>query len=54
MLVDWDEVLGLLDMFNELVSSLMVADMDRWGQGTRVRVGEMGSSMAKGVMCWRR
>ena len=52
MLVDWDEVLGLLDMSNELVSSLMVADMDRWGQRTELGVGEMGSSMARSVLCW--
>ena len=46
MLVDWDEVLGLLDMSIELVSSLMVADLDRLGQRTGLRVVKMGLRMA--------
>jgi hypothetical protein len=42
MLVDWEDVLGLLDMSNELKSSLMVADLDRLGQRTEMRVVRMG------------
>jgi hypothetical protein len=38
MLVDSDEVLGLLDMSIELASSLMVADLDRLGRRTETRV----------------
>lgn len=52
ILVDWDEVLGLLDMSIELVSSLMVADLDRWGQRTRLRVVKTGLRMAWSVWCW--
>jgi hypothetical protein len=52
MLVDWDEVLGLLDMSIELVSSLMVAGLDRWGQRTRSRVVQMRLVMAWSVWCW--
>jgi hypothetical protein len=52
MLVDWDEMLGLLDMSIELASSLMVADLDRLRQRTEMRVVKLESSTARNMLCW--